>query len=160
MFILSQLSKILRFEEGIENYPYYDSLGYPTIGVGKKIGSKHTLLEVYDFSIPDDVAEFWVNSECKDLAHIISTDNRTKNSWNNCNDARKDMLISMAYQMGFEGLCKFVNMLAAINIEDFDNAANEMLDSRWDKQMPNRSERHSKVMRSGLYDTYNGLIYY
>ena len=38
-------------------------------------------------------------------------------------------------------------MKAAVDAEDFELASEEMLDSRWAKQLPNRSERLAKMMR-------------
>lgn len=77
---------------------------------------------------------------------------------NNCNDARRDMLISMAYQMGVPGLAGFKNTLAMISQGNFDGASRGMLNSLWVKQTPERAQRHAEVMRSGNYDIYKGLI--
>ncbi len=75
-----------------------------------------------------------------------------------CSEARCDVLISMAYQLGVDGLSLFRGMLSAITQGDFNGAANAMLDSLWARQTPGRARRHAEVMRSGTYDIYRGLL--
>jgi len=75
-----------------------------------------------------------------------------------CNEARSDVLISMAYQMGVDGLALFRGMLTAVTQRDFDAAANAMLDSLWARQTAGRARRHAEVMRTGTYDIYRGLL--
>ena len=60
---------------------------------------------------------------------------------------RRAVLLSMAYQMGVDGLMKFKNMWAAINRQDWDDAADQMLDSKWARQTPERAGRHARIMR-------------
>ncbi|MEO3956522.1 glycoside hydrolase family protein, partial [Chromobacterium piscinae] len=75
-----------------------------------------------------------------------------------CNPARADVLLSMAYQMGVDGLAGFKNTLAMITAGNFTGAAAGMLNSKWAKQTPKRAQRHAEVMRTGAYDIYKGLI--
>lgn len=65
------------------------------------------------------------------------------------NDARFDVLVEMAYQMGVSGLAKFTRMLAAVRDKRWSDAADEMLDSAWATQTPARANALAKVMRSG-----------
>lgn len=67
------------------------------------------------------------------------------------NDARKAVLINMAFQLGFNGLSKFRNMLAAVQSEQYVLAASEMLDSLWAKQTPNRAKELSEQMLTGEF---------
>ncbi len=78
------------------------------------------------------------------------------NALSHCNEARTDVLLSMAYQLGVEGVAQFKNMLSAIAKENFDEAANAMLSSLWARQTPGRARRHAEVMRRGTYDVYRG----
>lgn len=152
------IHNILAFEEGLENEVYLDTEGYPTIGIGKRIGIKGAPLDVFDIFMPDKVAKFWLNYEIEDLESIIRLDERTAQAYENCNEPRKDMLVSVAYQTGFEGLCDFHDMLAALEHEDFDRAADEMLDSKMHKQTPARCERQSETLRLGDYSLYEPLL--
>lgn len=75
-----------------------------------------------------------------------------------CNPARADVLYSMAYQLGVDGLLAFKNTLVMISVGNFDGAAEGMLSSIWARQTPQRAKRHAQVMRSGNYDAYKEII--
>lgn len=65
-------------------------------------------------------------------------------------DGRKAVLVSMAYNIGVEGLKGFHLMVAAIERGDFLEAAAQMQDSHWGKdQLPARAERAAKIMFTG-----------
>lgn len=148
---LNEISiKILKFEEGFSNKPYYCSEGYPTIGIGQKIGPKNHPLHNYSFQCPAPVAESWCSVEVERLSKLLS-----KYDWyKNCSQNRKAILISMAYQMGINGLLKFKRMLAAMNNEDWDVAYMEGLDSVWAKQTPKRAKRQMQALRSDKLNEY------
>jgi len=56
----------------------------------------------------------------------------------------------MAYNLGIAGLNKFRKMWAAIDVADYATAAEEMLDSKWAKQVGVRAIRLSRRMRTGV----------
>ena len=66
------------------------------------------------------------------------------------NDARFDVLVEMAFQMGVRGLAKFTNTLKAVREKRWDDAADGMLASRWAQQTPRRAQELAKVMRTGV----------
>ena len=65
------------------------------------------------------------------------------------NDARRSVLINMAFQLGVSGLMKFKRFIAAYRAGDFVTASKEMLDSRWAMQTPNRAKELSEQMLTG-----------
>lgn len=79
----------------------------------------------------------------------------------NLNDARRAVLIGMAFQMGIgrapsaavkgSGLLAFVNFIAAVSDGRYSQAAGEMLDSKWAKQTPKRASRMSRQMDTGQW---------
>ena len=71
---------------------------------------------------------------------------------------RLAVLESMCYQLGIAGFRKFKNMISAIDIGDWGEAAKQALDSRWAKQTPKRAERHAEVLRTGTLEAYKGLL--
>ena len=58
------------------------------------------------------------------------------------------ILVEMVYQMGYEGVSKFQETLRLINNENYYAASDEMLDSNWAHQTPERALRLSKIMRN------------
>ena len=61
-------------------------------------------------------------------------------------DVRQAVLIDMCYNLGYSGLMKFKNMIKAFADGNFERAAIEMEDSRWYKQVGDRSERLKKMV--------------
>jgi lysozyme len=141
--------QLLELEEGYREKAYYCSEMYPTIGIGKRIGQYKQSLRDFDFiSMPKPVAYAWLEY---DLQTIINQC-QTLHWFNILNQARKDIVISMCYQLGFDGFCKFKQTIKHIENGSFVSAAHEMLDSKWAKQTPERAHRHSKVMAAGDWD--------
>lgn len=155
---MSQIIPLLNFEEGFRARPYIDTEGYPTVGVGFLIGPKGSAVSNYTFSLSKNVSDVWlqeiVDARLKDMQSNPSIAAALKQ----CNPARTDVLQSMAYQMGVNGLAAFKNTLAMVAAGNFAGAAAGMLSSKWATQTPNRAQRHAEVMRTGSYDIYKGLI--
>ena len=58
-------------------------------------------------------------------------------------------MIDMAFQLGLGKLLLFKKMLAALCIEDYDEAAAQILDSKAAKQCPSRYLELAKLMKKG-----------
>ena len=65
------------------------------------------------------------------------------------NQTRKDVLIEMVFNLGYSRLSNFKKMFEALEKGDYDEAANQMLDSSWHKQVGKRAERLAYFMRIG-----------
>lgn len=155
---MSQIIAILNFEEGYRERPYLDSLGYPTVAGGIKIGPQGASIANYTFSVPKQVGDVWKQAIIDGKTLEMKTYPAIVAAMAQCNSARLDVLLSMGYQMGVPGLSKFSKMLIFISNGDFISAATEMLNSVWAKQTPSRARRQADVMRNGNYDIYKGLI--
>ena len=140
---------LLRYEEGFKEKPYFCSEGYPTIGTGIKLGPKGAALSNYQITISKEVDAVWMAEIIKQKVAEMSVNQGITAAMSSCNDARKSILISMAYQMGADGLAKFNNTLKAVAEQRWNDAANGMLNSSWAKQTPNRAKRHAKQMLTG-----------
>lgn len=145
-----RLIKLIEAEEGWKSTPYRCSEGYPTVGYGFKIGNKNG--EIPYFILPKVAGDAWLNEILSKLQ-----DKFAKLAWYNVmNIARKSIIISMAYQMGYDGVMKFKNMIKALEYADYNKAGIEMLNSRWAMQTISRATRHSDQMVSGKWDSlYN-----
>ena len=146
------ISEMLEREEGFRSKPYICSGGYPTIGIGWKIGRHNQSLNDFEImtickSAAHDQCEFMVAGVTASLSNRLSF-------FYDLSEARQCVLISMAYQMGINGLLGFKNMIDAIEEGDFINAAHEGLDSLWAKQTPERAERQMKTLLHGKWSEY------
>jgi len=136
----------LRADEGEKLRSYKDHLGYWTIGVG------HLL----DPAKGADPAPFGVDlREGKSItAHqsalLLNLDIDTKMVeldrrapwWRRLSDNRQRVILNMAFQLGVSGLLAFRKAVAAMQVGDYEGAAEHMRDSAWAKtQTPNRAAR-------------------
>lgn len=132
------LVSMLKEEEAVREKPYKDSEGILTIGVGRNLEDKGLRPKEIDYLLANDIEE--VNSELKQNPLYTSLDN-----------IRQTVLADMCFNIGYPRLLGFKNMWKAIEQKDFIKAADEMLDSKWAKQVGKRAIRLSRMMRFGIY---------
>lgn len=150
------ITDILMFEEGYRKKPYYCSEGYPTIGIGTKIGPKNASLVYYQFEVNEESAKALLQQELDEIIASIC-----KFPWfQESNQDRRIILMSMAYQMGVNGLLSFRNTLKYITNKEYTKAAENMLVSKWAQQTPQRAKRHAQVMAGKtLKEVYGAYIH-
>lgn len=149
------ISKMLEAEEGFRSSVYYCTAGYPTIGIGWRIGERAQPL--HDFKMMHICkASAYAQLEFE-IAGITSKLENFIPAFKDLNEARQCVLISMSYQMGIAGLFKFKNMLAAIESKCWNDAANEGLNSKWARQTPGRAKRQMRTLLLGDWSAYSEL---
>ena len=131
------IARLKRFE-GFRRYAYECSEGKLTIGYG-------TMIERGGHGVPEHIAE---------LLLIDYTEQLTKRldelEWfRDLDQARREAVIEMAYQMGYEGVLGFKRMIAAIEAENWGRAQAEALDSRWAEQTPARARDVARRLAYG-----------
>jgi lysozyme len=135
-----QLLRQLQRDEGFKDHAYQDHLGYWTIGFGRLIDERkggHITLEEGLFLLNNDI-----DNKTEELLKRLP--------WvNDLDDARKGVLVNMAFQLGVDGLLKFKNTLELIKNGKYKEASDAMLESLWAKQTPNRASRLSAQMKTG-----------
>lgn len=146
---MTTIIDLIKFEEGWREKPYLCSLGYPTVGVGFKIGPKGAPISQYQFTLPEEAGAAWLASLLEKTRADMMVRPRIAAAMNACDEARQAVLISMAYQMGVAGLDGFKGTLASIAASRWDEAATGMLNSRWAKQTSGRAKRHAEQIKTG-----------
>lgn len=58
------------------------------------------------------------------------------------------VVVNMMFNLGKPRLSGFKKMIKAVNSEDWEEAANQMIDSKWYNQVPNRAKRLVAKVRS------------
>ena len=149
---MSTAIKVIKREEGYREMVYRCSEGYPSIGIGWKIGTKDADLEYYKYmSVSVQVAEL----KCSERIFELRAELASKMPFFFLQTTpRQAMLISLAYQLGVSGLMGFKKMLKAIEDRDYAEAYIEGLDSLWAKQTPERAERQMLTMKHGTWKEY------
>ena len=153
------LSTIVKFEEGFRSHPYLCSAGYVTIGYGTKLHN-HKGLDPKHFclALSKKTAELLLTNTLVQFDNLLENGS-LKDIYLEQPAEVKAILISMAYQMGYQGLTKFHNMWNSLDVKDYEMAADEMLDSKWAREdSPARALRHSIVVRTLSMDVYEGML--
>lgn len=148
---------IIALEENFKSKPYYCSEQYPTVGYGERVGDKNAPLP--NITRTEKEAREFLRKRIQDAINKLSTQKAL--AWSKCNQQRQAILVSMVYQLGFNGTLVFKKMWAAIEVGNFEEASKQMLDSLWAKQTRNRALRHAKTMKEGSLDMYyisNGVF--
>lgn len=126
----------LRRYEGFSKLPYKCPTGHLTIGYGHNLEN----------GISAAAAEFILQ---EDLARAERAVKDSFPWWWKLDDARQFVLVDMAFNVGQAGLKGFKKMLAAIESGDFDKAAEEMLDSKYGRQVVHRARLNAEIMKTG-----------
>lgn len=138
MSITEKLLSHVKQAEGFREKPYVCPAGKLTIGYG---------FNIEDRGIPEEVAEFWLDYELGRIA--VELPNLEVQA--RLDDPRYCVLIDMCFNLGLPRLLKFKKMFAALEEQDYDKAADEMLDSKWARQVGRRATFLAEVMRTGVW---------
>ena len=140
---MPRLLKSVRDHEGYRDQVYLDSLSKRTVGVG------HLCVEDFWEDDKKYSEKFLMEILEKDLENAISG---AEELLKGCNlpSLAKEIVVEMVFQLGKTGVSKFRNFLAALQGDSpqWLKASEEMLDSRWAKQTPNRAKGMSEVIAS------------
>jgi len=133
---------LIKEHEGFNNFCYKCPAGRHTIGYGRNIDQKGGK------GISRKEARMLLRN---DIGSIRKKLTKKFGFFSDLNRARKTVLISMAYNIGWRGLTKFRRMIKALEENNYNDASLEMLDSRWARQVPNRAKELSQIMHKGCF---------
>jgi len=133
-------------DEGIKYCVYLDHLNKKTCGIGHLITKKDPeyKLEVGDEITRERVDELFL----QDIETVLEDCTKLYDNFYELPEEAQHVIANMLFNMGLPTLKKFKGMRKAVLAEDWNKAADEMMDSRWYKQVPNRAERLVKRMRN------------
>ena len=130
------LRRMLVLDEANKSRLYPDSVGKLTIGIGHNIDDKGLSPEVIDLQYKIDVQE--VKDELQPLKWATDHD-----------PIRQLVIIDMCFNLGLTKLLGFKNMIEALKEKSYTIAADEMMDSKWARQVGPRADRLFYMMMTG-----------
>jgi lysozyme len=143
---IKQFREELKRDEGVKNEVYLDHLGLPTCGIGHLITEWDT---EYNAEVGTPVSEERVNELFeKDLATTIDECRLIYNDFDVLPVKVQHIVANMMFNMGRPRLSRFHKMKKAVDNRDWFEAAYEMTDSKWAKQVPERAMRLVQEMQS------------
>ena len=133
---MDDLLKKIKEHEGFKSRVYKCTEGYDTIGYG---------FAVKDLELDEDIAEEILIRKLEKLIQRV----RAKFKWlDTVPHEVQGVLVNMSYQMGVNGVSKFKKALHAMQMFQWKIAADELMDSRWARQTPNRAKELSNIIRN------------
>lgn len=138
------IKDLLIKHEGLRLKPYRCTAGKLTIGVGRNLE---------DVGISEDEALYLL--EC-DIKRVRADADAIFPWFCKLSDSRKDVIISMIFNIGLHGFLEFKKTISAIAAGNFEQAAKEMLESKWAAQVGKRGYELSEMMRTGQYINEGG----
>ena len=123
---------------GLRLKPYRCTAGKLTIGYGRKLDNRGISQAEAYVLLENDIQ----NCEQQLLEEIPVI-------YNALDEVRQCVLLNMCFNLGIHGLLGLNNTLAFIAAGDWERAANNMLASKWAKQVGRRAIELSELMRKG-----------
>jgi len=134
--ITDALIASVKRHEGLRLKMYKCTAGKNTIGYGRNLD---------DVGISADEAELMLKHDLENA----EIDAKRFSVYEKLNQVRKDVLIEMVFNLGYSRLSGFKKMFAALERKDYDEAANQMLDSKWARDVGERARTLAYFMRIG-----------
>lgn len=132
-----KIKTLLIKHEGFKNHLYKDSKGKWTIGIGHNVddlGIKDQFILSIFYDDVDDHMKFLTSFDW-----YLELD-----------ENRKCALFDMAFNLGDKNFEKFEQMIEALKEKDFERAAQEILNSQYAKELPDRAHDISTIIQTGI----------
>ena len=137
---MKDLINRIKHHEGFRSRAYRCTENHLTIGYG---------FAIKDLDLDEDLAEEILLRKLEKLIKRV----RNKFDWlDSVPHEVQGVIVEMSYQMGLSNVSKFKKALHAMQMLQWKKAADEMLDSRWAKQVGKRATKLSEVMKSGEWN--------
>jgi len=134
-FDVDKMVEELKLDEGKApgDRGYVCSAGYWTIGYGHNIETNPIPEHIAEGLLSYDIGIALGQCERFDWFYPLS-------------DTRKRVIVNMVFNIGANGVSKFVKMIAAIEAKDFNTASQEMIRSKWCRDVGDRAHRLAVMM--------------
>jgi lysozyme len=143
---IDKLREEIAADEGEVHEIYLDHLGLPTFGIGHLVrdDEPESGLPVGTPIDNDRVVEAFES----DIETVLSDCNKLYPDFDDLPEEAQRVIANMMFNMGRPRLSKFKGMKAGVDARDWNRAADEMVDSRWYRQVTNRANRLVERIRA------------
>jgi lysozyme len=129
----------IKSSEGCKYSIYKDSRGFNTVGVGHKMLPTDKIKASYS---EKEIQAFFN----KDVAAAEKIARKQFPNFDSLPDNIKEILVSLAFNLGNGGLNKFKNFKKYIHTKDYKNASRELKASAWFKQVGLRGPKYVNIL--------------
>lgn len=131
------LAEQLTRDEGSRRFPYKDTVGKTTIGVGRNLD---------DVGVSTDEISLMLQNDIQRATDALQA---TFPWTSGLDEVRRGAMVNMAFNMGIHGLAGFRDFLGKMQAGNWNAAAGAMLDSQWAQQVGPRAQRLSIQIETG-----------
>ena len=136
---LDKLRVELDIDEGCMYEIYNDHLGYPTFGVGHLVTKDDP---EYGCEVGTSIDTVRVHETFEsDVETVLSDCTKLYSDFDELPEEAQRVIANMMFNMGRPRLSKFKGMKRGVDARNWHAAADEMIDSRWYRQVTNRADR-------------------
>ena len=149
----------LKRHEKVLNRLYFDQLGILTVGVGHALGSRPVPADIRDAMSVPGVMDTPLHPDVVELLLVLDAaeaDKQVQNlaalrgvNFGALTPARQMVLVGMSFNLGVNRLGGFSKMLEALAHGNYQEAAAQMKDSLWHRQVGLRAVELEAIMRKG-----------
>ena len=139
---MERLLEMIKLHEGVKSHAYQCTAGKWTIGVGRNIDEEGGL-----GLSNEEINVLLIN----DIERVKGELSAAYLWFPALDEVRQAAMIDMCFNLGLSRLRGFVKAIEAMSRQEFDNAADEFLDSRWASPVGQRAVRVTEMIRTGDY---------
>jgi lysozyme len=143
---IEKLREQLKIDEGCVYELYNDHLGYATFGIGHLVTESDP---EHGSDIGTEVSESRVVEAFEqDVQTVLSDCAILYPDFDELPEEAQQVIANMMFNMGRPRLSGFKGMKRGVDARDWNEAADQMVDSRWYRQVGARAERLVERMRN------------
>ena len=130
--------KIVKIHEGLALKAYKCPAGKITIGYGRNLEDRGITISTANNMLCEDISEFY---------HLLM-----KFDWfPHLSEIRAIVCLDMMYNLGSKGFLNFKKMIACLEAEDYNGAAEQIVDSKYYRQTGQRARDNVFMMARNEY---------
>ena len=143
---IDKLREEIEYDEGNVEEIYLDHLGLPTFGIGHLVRESDS---EHGWEVGTAVShDRCVEAFNEDIKTVVSDCYKLYPDFDDLPEEAKRIIANMMFNMGRPRLSKFKGMKRGVDARDWNAAADEMVDSRWYRQVTKRADRLVERMRA------------
>ena len=143
---IEKLREEIEYDEGNVKSIYLDHLHLPTFGIGHLVRESDPE-HGWEVGTPvsDDRCAEAFN---EDIKTVVSDCYKLYPDFDALPAEAQRIIANMCFNLGYPRLSKFKGMKRGVDARDWQSAADEMVDSRWYRQVTKRADRLVERMRN------------
>ena len=143
---IEKLREEIEYDEGNVKSIYLDHLHLSTFGIGHLVRESDP---EYGWEVGTPVSD----DRCaeafnEDIKTVVSDCYKLYPDFDDLPEEAQRIIANMCFNLGYPRLSKFKGMKRGVDARDWQSAADEMVDSRWYRQVTNRADRLVERMRN------------